>query len=301
MTMMQKRSVICLLPALIAATGCGVTRRGGPKPPPAIHAASYLEADYKADLAAYGTADLAARTRLRDKMIDNFQAEIEVAYADFEGQLYGGRAGALIAGDFVKLGLGAAATLGRGERTKSILAALLTGVTGFDLSVDKNLFQQQTTQAIISSMRAARDRVRLRIAERRRSDDGTYSWYGARVDLVELLTAGTLREGVQQLHQKAAASAGAAAEELNVTLVAAVTPQDLADSRKLDAAVRRAFVSNNLAKVRDFLKALGSEVDNNTTEAKLEAEYKSQAKKAETDSAFRKKYFDEAKKAGLID
>lgn len=292
---------LLLITLVLACLSGGCAKRWVSVTPPALSAGTYQPDAFKKDLTDYGAAsDSVARLRIRNQMIYHLIAEIDSAYGKVEQNLSSQRSAMLVTNDFVQLGLGAATTLGHGDRTKTVLAALLSGVTGFDLSVDKNLFQQQTTQAIISAMRASRNIVKARIIDRLAQTDAIYPWAAARSDLIELLAAGSFRQGIQHLHQTAASEAQATEVDVNIALVAAVTPGDRESAGQFNKAISEAFRAKDFSKVVPFLKGMGSAVEEDTTLDKLEAEIRGLRKRAETDRGFRDKMFVEARKAALI-
>jgi hypothetical protein len=113
---------------------------------------NYLLSDYGQDLKNYEAAAKdatgMAAIPLRNKMVYSLLAEIDYVYYDYETKLFLNEGKFRVGADFLQLGMAAAGTLTNGTRGKTILSALLTGVTGVDLSIDKNFFRQQTVQAI---------------------------------------------------------------------------------------------------------------------------------------------------------
>jgi cell division protein FtsB len=83
-------------------------------------------------------------------------------------------------------------------------------------------------------------------------------------------------------------------------LSANITDADVTSVTAVNAAMAKAFASNDLSKVVTFLKAMGAPVDETSSKDKVESELRSLGGKIGTDAALRKKYFEEAKKAGLI-
>jgi hypothetical protein len=252
------------------------------------------------DHTAYLTASGSEAARLRDKMVYGLLAEIDQVYYDYESKLFLDHGAFGVASDVVQLGFGAGATITNGARAKTILSALLTGTTGTSLSIDKNLFKQQTVQAITSSMRSERDRIKTIILQQLSQDTVKYPFQAARADLIRYFFAGTLANGLQQLQQQAGTEAQTQQANLATTQVRNITDTDVTSVTAVNAAVAKAFASNDLSKVVTFLKAMGAPVDETSGKDKVESELRSLGGKIGTDAALRKKYFDEAKKAGLI-
>jgi hypothetical protein len=116
-------------------------------------------------------------------MIYGVLAEIDYVYHNYEIALFMNEGSFKVATDVLQLGLGVASTITNGARSKTVLSAVLTGVTGTSLSIDKNFFRQQTVQALISSMQAGRDRTKAIIIQRLSEPATTYPFQAARSDL----------------------------------------------------------------------------------------------------------------------
>jgi hypothetical protein len=192
------------MPAVIAVPSPGGSRTG-----------NYTLRNYAIDLTAYAgtTGDVA--TALRNKMVYSLLAEVDYVFYDYETKLFLDEGESNISSDFVQLGMAAAGTLTYGTRGKTILSALLAGVTGVSLSVDKNFFREQTVQAITSSMEANRDRIKTLILQQLAKDTIAYPFEAARADLIHYFFAGTLPAGLQQLSQDAGSNAKSEKATLN--------------------------------------------------------------------------------------
>jgi hypothetical protein len=260
---------------------------------------------FNADFAAYKLAtqnptpteiDLKTATALRNKMVYGVLAEIDYVYHNYEISLFMNEGSFKVATDVLQLGLGMASTITNGERSKTVLSAVLTGVTGTSLSIDKNFFRQQTVQSLISSMQAGRDRTKALIIRRLNNETASsYPFQAARSDLATYFFAGTLPGALQQLNQTAAASAKDERKALTD-----VTVQDVENAKKLNETIAAEFAANKLDKTVAFLKSMGVTVDDPTDKAKVEAAYRDLANRAFDDPVLKKKFDEEAKKAGLF-
>ena len=294
--------VLSLALALGGLGGCA-GRIEGPKPPAVIapQPPGYSAADYANDLQAYAKATVAAdQISLRNKMIYNIIAEIDYAFYNYETELFLKEGNFHVGADFVQLGLAAASTVSPAARTKTILSALLTGVTGVNLSIDKNYFKQQTVQAITSSMEANRDRVKTGILQQLKLDNTAYPFPAARADLIHYFFAGTLNAGLQQLTQTAAANAQDQKAALNSVKAANFSTTDLNCVTNVNQAVAKAFAANDLGALTTFLQAMGSTIKENPTQADVLTEFRTLGSKVSTDTDFRAKYCAEAQKEKLI-
>jgi hypothetical protein len=286
-------------------------------PPSGKDGGNYTLEKYKTDLAAYSSAsesasatDVAKAIRLRNKMAYSLMAEIDYVFGDYETKLFLNEGSFHVASDFVQLGLAAGSTVAIGARGKTILSALLSGVTGTSLSVDKNFFRQQTVEAITSSMEANRDRIKTIILQQLKQDTTTYPFEAARSDLIKYFFAGTLSGGLLELHQTAAANAKTQQGKMNQVQVTNISAVDVKSITDLNAAIAQAFSGNAFAEVVAWLTAMGSVSDSDlkctagkcdaTSQEKIESSIRDLGNKILTDEALRKKYFDEARKAKLI-
>jgi hypothetical protein len=190
-------------------------------------------------------------------MVYGVMAEIDYVYHNYEIALFMNEGSFKVATDVLQLGLGMASTITNGERSKTVLSAVLTGFTGTTLSIDKNFFKQQTVQSLISSMQAGRDRTKATIIRRLIEPATSYPFQAARSDLAAYFFAGTLPGALQQLNQTAAAAAEVQRKALaGVTAITGVTVEDVDNARKIDATVTAEFAANKLVKTVAFLKAM---------------------------------------------
>ena len=303
-----KRSLPLILSVLFAIsfTGC-VGRLERPKIPAVIAVPSpdktgnYTLANYADDLKNYAAATGDAATALRNKMVYSVLAEIDYVYYDYETKLFINEGQFRVGSDFLQLGMAAAGTLTNGTRGKTILSALLTGVTGVDLSFDKNFFRQQTVQAIASSMEANRDRIKTVILQQLSTKDTTaYPYQAARADLIHYFFAGTLPSGLQQLNQDAGSNAKSEKAALNQAQVTNISSSDVVSISAINAAIAKAFSTNNLGPVEAYLKELGIAVPPSPTKETLEDEIRQLGIQLPEDPALRKKAYAAAKTANLI-
>jgi hypothetical protein len=154
-----------VLSTLYFSMGCGKHFSiAAPPAPKVLSRTDYTIENYKADLTTYdantgsgATADqLAAAKQTRDKIVYSFMAEIDNVHGQYTVSLYAGKGAVALVGDSIQLGLTAASTIATHTPTKTILSALATGLTGVNLSFDKNFFAQQTFQTIAIAMQTRR-------------------------------------------------------------------------------------------------------------------------------------------------
>lgn len=301
-----------LLTMSLLLTGCMGRFERPPVPKlvaPSPHPGSYTLNQYISDLKAYdaavsaGDASAADAKKIRNKIVYGVMAEVDYVFYDYETKLFLNQGTFNVGSDALQLGLSAAGTISNGARSKTILSALLSGVTGTSLSVDKNFFRQQTVQAISSSMEATRDRIKTTIIRQLDQDVTTYPFQAARADLIRYFFAGTLPAGLQQLHQQAATNAQDEKETLIKTQVRDITEDDVKCATAVNQAAAQAVASGDFTKLIVFLKAMGQSVDETSDQKKresVETGLRDLGSKILTDATLRKKYCDEAKKAQLI-
>jgi hypothetical protein len=269
-------------------------------PAPDGKTGNYTLDDYSKDLAAYAAPGSDA-VAVRNRMVYGIIAEIDYVYYNYESRLFLNEGRFHVASDVLQLGGAAAATITNGARSKTVIAALLTAVTGVDLSVDKNFFRQQTVQAIASSMEANRDHIKTIILQQLAKDNTAYPFQAARADLIHYFFAGTLSSGLQQLSQDAGTKAQDEKANLNLVQVKNITAEDVSSVTKLNAAIAEAFKNNNLTPVRNYLNAMAIVTDPNATKDVLEAGIRKLGNQLPEDPALRTKAFAAAKAAKLIE
>jgi hypothetical protein len=213
-----KRPIFFLLLALIFCTGC---LRVAPKMPKAIGspAISYTAQDLARDVKSYRDDVAAARLKsartTRDQVVYHVLAQVDAAYGGFELNLSTRRAGAQTAADATQLGLTAAATVTGTTEVKDILTATATAFQGTRLSFDKNFFEEKTTEALVSQMRASRTTLKAQILRNLSNRDASsYPLEAALMDLVSYYYAGTIPSALVDIAAKAGNDAARGSQDL---------------------------------------------------------------------------------------
>jgi hypothetical protein len=214
----RKRPFCFLSVALIFCTGC---LRVAPKIPKVIGspAISYSTQDFDADVQHYRTdvigGQFGAARSIRDQIAYRVLAQIDAAYGGFELSLSTRRAGAQTAADATQLGLTAAATVTGTTEIKDILTVTATAFQGTRLSFDKNFFEEKTTEALISQMRASRTTLKAQILRSlSRRDVNSYPLEAAWMDIVSYYYAGTIPSALVDIAAKAGNDAALGSQEL---------------------------------------------------------------------------------------
>lgn len=222
-------AILAIFPCVLALTGCMSTM--GPRMPrelgaPAI--SSYSASQFNADVAAYRddvkSGDLTSAKAVRNQIAYRVMTGIESGYGRFEMRLTTLRAGAQTGSDALQLGLTAATTVVGASDVKDILSATSTAFHGTWTSLDKNYFQDKTTEAIVSQMRATRKTKQAQIITSLATRDvSSYPLEAAWIDLVDFYYAGTVPSALVEIAAQAGSKADAAAADLN-NAVASLTP-----------------------------------------------------------------------------
>jgi hypothetical protein len=249
----------------------------GPKMPKELAApsiSSYGASQFNADVSAYRDdvkkGDLAAAQTLRNEIAYRVMTGIESGYGRFEMRLTTLRAGAQTGSDALQLGLTAATTVVGASDIKDILSATSTAFHGTWTSLDKNYFQDKTTEAIISQMRATRKTKQAQIITSLATRNVTsYPLDAAWIDLVDFYYAGTVPSALVEIASDAGSKADTATKDLNKAMaeLTPATPQQASQSisnrtayEKLKSAVNGSDAAKSAAALqtlRQILTAAG--------------------------------------------
>ena len=162
----------------------------------------------------YEHADAASRQTKRDRIVEDLLTLVDTKYYDFRRSLYTGRAVTDLGFDLTNLGLSFAATISGGEQTKTILSALIAGVTGTKLAVNENLFTNKTSLAIITKMDAMRTAQRLKIETQLDRNAQEYPLHSALKDVADYYDAGTVITALTAITETASQEKAVAQKEL---------------------------------------------------------------------------------------
>src|SRR5258706_13744099 len=143
-----------IVPTLIALVGCAARRGVHLATPQSVNAISVWTSAVDDEIAKMkiGAPAPSDDKGKRDVAIAYSTALIMAQYGTVRTSLMAGRAISSIVFDVIDLGATAAVPIVNGTRGKTILGSLATGFKGTQLSIDRNLFNQQTTAAILTAM-----------------------------------------------------------------------------------------------------------------------------------------------------
>jgi hypothetical protein len=285
----------CVLLTIIFIDGCAFRKPIQLIPSNTKSALQQWEGAVKGAMSESGMAAPTDDAGKRNLAIAYTEAAVMSRYVAVRTNLTYGRAATSIAFDVIDLGSTVAVPIINGARGKTILGALATGIRGTQLSIERNIFDQQSMAAILSAMDTCVLRQRSLLANRRTLPVGQYMLYDAYADLVQLYSCTTLAGALQQLTE----TQSAAAEEQRRS-IAPITISE----RDQFAAVQSAFqksVNGDKTAALSFLKALKIEgLTANSEPADFVTGYRSLAVNALTDSRFRTQFFAAARATGLL-
>jgi hypothetical protein len=288
------RTTIAACVVSLTLVGCAERHPVRIATPPTIDAISAWVVAVNAALTTTNTGAPATPIEKRNKALSYSEALVMARYGETRKVLVKGRAITEISFDVLNLGLAGTVPIVNGARGKTILGALATGFLGIQKSVDKNLFQQQTTAALLSAMDSCVIKESAVIDGHRALDISQYDEYGVYADLVGLYGCTTLPGAIQELTETQSAASKETKENF-----APVTEKTLAAFGAIQAAFAESAKSDRVAAIK-FLKLLKvGGVTDSSTEAELLVAYQGLLPLA-AKADFRKKMQDAANKSGLI-
>jgi hypothetical protein len=147
------------------------------------------------------------RTQLRNEITYGLLSIAEHDSMKYMVELSVTRRATNLGTDLVELGLASAATITNGEQAKTVLSGLTALAAGTRISIDKNLFYEQTMPAIVSAIRAEQAVILERIRAKLLLPDRDYPLGAALLDVYEYYATGTITYGARKIAEKAAAQA----------------------------------------------------------------------------------------------
>ena len=231
----------------------------------------------------------------RNLAISYSTALVMARYGTVRTSLMSGRAVSSIVFDVLDLGLTGTVPIVNGARGKTILGSLATAFKGTQLSIDRNLFNQQTTSAILTAMDTCVLRQRQLLDTKRLLPASDYSKFDAYSDLVYLYGCTTLAGALEELVE----TQSVAARQQKSTIVT-ITEQE----RDSFEAVQKAYIASvdgDKAIALAFLKGMGvQDVSSESTKQAFLDAYQKLAFPALTSTDGKAKFLSVASKVGLI-
>jgi hypothetical protein len=214
------RTVAALL--LLALAACGGIE-AAPKPPLANFEASLVqlqEAYSAGDVVNCLAQPLASQDAVvcRDKIVQTLMVTIDLRYEEFEIGFFDANRWASFGGTLAVLGLTTAGAVASGG-TSQLLSAAAAGVTGAQAAVKRELLSEQTSVALLTAMRAQRDKIGLNIRLGLRRDAIQYPLGAALADISGYYRAGTIVGALTGVTQAVGAEREQAQENVQQSIV----------------------------------------------------------------------------------
>ena len=200
---------VCLC---LIATGCCATRATKPAlinagRLPAFNYTNPKSSNYY--LTVYDNAALTEKGRVRNTILNDLMAVIDFNYHEFEVRLHEDKTLKDTSTEIVTLGLTAASTAVGGAEVKTILSAIATGVVGANSSLDKNILQNNTVQALELEMRSLRAQKERDLIVGMADTDAHYPLQSGIRDVIAYYYAGSLTDAMLGLVEKTGSDAAA--------------------------------------------------------------------------------------------
>jgi hypothetical protein len=175
----------------------------------------YSQKDYDSDIVAYNANAPVITDDAKQKLAQAARNDIgwglmglmDDLYNVYSANLYSGKGAVAVTGDALNVGLTTVVAIAGRIATKTLFGALGTAVTGINLSVDKNVFAQQTYQVIALAMETRRTAIYTEISDGlAKKSVLEYPLTAVKRDLVLYLYAGSLPGGLQEIQKEAGAA-----------------------------------------------------------------------------------------------
>lgn len=288
-------SLCCLTAMMFILSACSGRRPVRIATPGGMDAISTWRNAVQSEMKESLTGAPTAPDEIRNKALSISEALVVARYGNIRESLTRGRAFSAVAFEVLNIGLTATVPIVNGTRGKTILGSLATGFQGVQSSIDKNVFQQQTTGALLAAMDACVTRQRRLISERRTLPVATYDEYSAYADLVDLYGCTTLAGMVQELTETQAAESRSLKQVLRPVS---------SDTLRAFTSLQSAFISSldsGGEAARKFLQLLKVQgVTPTSTREELVAMYRTLLSAAAASDEFRQTMRTAAIEAGLL-
>jgi hypothetical protein len=201
--------------------------------------------------------------------------KLDTVYGDYESDIYLAANSTGLLADLSVLGLGAAATVSSSKTTKTIMAAIITAVTGAKTAIDTDLLYKNSITNLINTMRSNRNGQKATMIRRLAANPPTIGTnsvrpYGslaeASYDLVEYFEAGTLVSAMISLQDTTATKSSACKREVKEAKTGA-SPVDPEQQGRSAAAAMVApdGTTSAQAQIEAAIKATASSAKNQAT------------------------------------
>jgi hypothetical protein len=217
MVILRTAAAVATLAILLNIAGCRKFGKSLALPAKPQLPYIYSQQEYDRDIAVYSanaSLDDDSKQKLahaaRNDIAWGLMGLMDDLYNVYAANLYSGKGAIAVTGDTANLGLTTAATIAGRAAAKTLFGALGTAVTGINLSVDRNVFGQQTYQVIALAMETRRTALYAEISDGlAKKTVREYPLTAVKRDLVLYLYAGSLPGGLQEIQKEAGAASAA--------------------------------------------------------------------------------------------
>jgi len=185
--------------------------------PPATNISAVNEPPYFRDVFKGLTNNESAQEAARATVAYDLMRMIDEEYAKFEQNLRSDRDYKSVIVQFTSIGLSSAGALTGTSDVKSILAAIDTGIKGADATVDKTVFREKASEALINQMRASRSKAANVILLGLKKDMKDYPLEALISDLQVYYNCGNVTSALADLANQTTTEADNAANTLKTT------------------------------------------------------------------------------------
>ncbi len=256
---LRARALASAFALLFFASACNHRSGARAKYPLPLASQDYSTATYESERKTYFSASNATdRKTARNHIVLEVMRSIDLRHHWMTQDLLSQRSGTGLAFDVASLAGASLGTVSNGARGKSIISAVLAGVVGTKVSLDKNWFQNQGVNALISAMRTGRARIKDKILANLAKSIDEYPLELAESDVVDYYAAGTLTGGLQELHEETSKEAEAAKNlaEKAIPQVNPITDDDRAFAQSLRKWIDGQKANPDSAKIAEVYAAL---------------------------------------------
>jgi hypothetical protein len=187
----------------------------GPKPPikwtkSALQYNYTQPADPNYFRKAYTNANATNQVLVRNEIVDELIGIVDRNYHEYEIALRESRNTLDLTATLAAMGTSAAGAVVGGEETKTILAAISTGILGADAALNKTVYKELATEAILSEMRKLRAEREANIVIGKTNSAAVYTLNQALNDITDYYNAGWVTSALVSLAANAAQGADTA-------------------------------------------------------------------------------------------
>jgi len=264
----------CLPIFAVVLTGCSTIINGGAPPQ-----TTRIEDDLKAiekHLAGAASIDEFYKNpseSARNQFISARLVSMNIRYLEFVRTTTSERQAIDAASDILVLSLGLAGATFNAAGTKTVLAAVSSGISGGATALNKHYFFEKTIPALVATMNAKRLEAMIPILQGRGKLLSEYSLEQAITDLNQYYQAGTFLGALQAIHN----DAGARQVEANAVIATLTEIPDDLIKRKADMI---AAINSLQAANLDVAKAAVAKLLPTDTPGKTLAELQGQLRRA---------------------